>query len=110
MKYRTSTVIGLAWAGITSVRKSYDWTPDDVFSQIPPEAIAGVEATLWSESFATLHDFEYMAFPRLPGVAEIGWTGSNRKDWWDYQSRLSRHAPRWQALGVNYYRTPLVDW
>ena len=110
MKYHSSTVIGLSWAGISNVRTSYDWNPDDIFGQIPRKAIAGVEGTLWSESFATVHDFEYMAFPRLAGVAELGWSDPERRDWPSYRGRLSKHAARWQALGVNYYRSPLVDW
>ncbi|GIT50525.1 MAG: hypothetical protein Ct9H300mP15_07380 [Gemmatimonadota bacterium] len=42
---------------------SYDWSISDKFSSLPEDAIAGVEAPLWSETLGTLEDFEYMAFP-----------------------------------------------
>ena len=38
------------------------------------ENIIGVEAPLWSETLVTIDDIEYMAFPRLPGYAEMGWS------------------------------------
>jgi len=33
-----------------------------------------VEAPLWSETLTSLEDIEFMAFPRVLGIAEIGWT------------------------------------
>ena len=110
MKYNPETTIGLTWAGITDVRHAYDWDISDVFSGIPESAIAGVEATLWSESFGTVHDFEFMAFPRLPGVAELGWSMASARKWDDYRYRLAGHERRWQILGVNYHRSGLIPW
>jgi hexosaminidase len=52
---------------------------------------------------------EAMVFPRLPGVAEIGWSPAGRS-WEEYRGRLARQAPRWEALGVDYYRSPQVPW
>jgi len=69
-----------------------------------------VEAPLWSETLGTLADFEYMAFPRLAGVAELGWSPARGRDWEEYRVRLGAHAARWTALGVNFRRSPLVPW
>lgn len=110
MKYSSSTPIGLTWAGIADVRTSYDWVVTDIFGTIPEESIAGVEAPLWSETIATMQDIEYLAFPRLAGVAEIGWTDESRRSWADFRLRLGAQAPRWTALGVNFFRSPLVPW
>lgn len=110
MKYDDETIIGLKWAGLSNARNCYDWKIEDLFSQIPESSIAGVEATLWSESLGSIHDFEYMAFPRLPGVAELGWSQSSRRNWDEYKYRLSGHDERWSVLGVNYNRTDLVPW
>jgi hexosaminidase len=33
--------------------------------------VIGVEACLWSETLETFEDIEYMAFPRLVGVAAV---------------------------------------
>ena len=110
MKYDTSTVLGLTWAGVPDERMSYDWSIADKFSSLPEDAIAGVEAPLWSETLGTLEDFEYMAFPRLAGVAELGWTTASLRDWAEYRMRLGAQSARWMVLGINFRRSPLIPW
>jgi len=110
MKYDTSTVLGLTWAGIPDERMSYDWSISDKFNSLPEDAIAGVEAPLWSETLGTLEDFEYMAFPRLAGVAELGWTSASLRDWAEYRMRLGAQSARWMVLGINFRRSPLIPW
>jgi hexosaminidase len=73
---------------------------------VPEHAILGVEAPLWAETLGTVHDYEYMALPRLAGVAELGWSAPERRGWEDYRRRLKEHWPRWQALGLNAYLAP----
>lgn len=109
MKYDTSTVLGLAWAGYNDVRDAYDWEPAALVPGLPEEAILGVEAPLWSETVESMADFEYMAFPRLAGVAELGWS-SGPRSWEEYRLRLGAQAPRWTALGINFFRAPEVPW
>ena len=55
-------------------------------------------------------DVEYMAFPRLPAIAEIGWSPPSALDWSTYRDRLAEEGPRWGVLGVNFYRAPEIDW
>ncbi len=108
MKYDASTPIGLSWAGIIDVRHAYDWEPATWLDGVPESAILGVEAPLWAETLGTVHDFEFIAFPRLLAVAELGWSPPERRQWNDFRSRLRAHWPRFQALGVNAYRSPDV--
>jgi hexosaminidase len=110
MKYDDSTVLGLEWAGHIDVRKSYSWEPAEYMPGVPESAILGIEAPLWSESIDGIADIEYMAFPRLAGVAEIGWSPAAARDWESYRLRLGAHGPRWVALGVNFFRSPDVHW
>lgn len=110
MKYDDSTVIGLTWAAISDPRSAYDWEPTEAFEDIPEASIAGVEGTLWSETMGTLDDVEYLAFPRLAGVAELGWSPASSRDWGDYRRRVGAHGARWTALGVNFHRSELIDW
>lgn len=74
MKYNESTPLGLFWAGYTDVKKSYSWDPETEIPGITANNILGIEAPLWSETLKTIKDIEYMAFPRLAGVAEIAWS------------------------------------
>ncbi len=57
-----------------------------------------------------MKDLEYMVFPRLPGLAEIGWTHSSDRNWDEYKVRLGNHGKRMQAMGINYYSSPMVPW
>jgi hexosaminidase len=51
-----------------------------------------------------------MVFPRLPGIAEIGWTQSSQRNWTEYRLRLARHGERLRALGINYFPSKVVPW
>jgi hexosaminidase len=106
MKYDDSTPIGLTWAARIELRDAYDWEPGSWLEGVPESAILGVEAPLWSETLGTIHDFEYLAFPRLAAVAELGWSLPQNRDWEDFRRRAREHTKRWQALGINYYPSP----
>jgi hexosaminidase len=110
MKYDPEIVLGLAWAGTIDLRRVYDWEPSDAFADIPESSVAGVEAPLWSETVGTMADVEYMAFPRLTAVAELGWSPAEARDWGSFRRRVAAHGARWTALGVNFRRSELVDW
>ncbi|MGB3544971.1 beta-N-acetylhexosaminidase [Rubrivirga sp.] len=109
IKYDSTTVLGLTWAGINSVRDAYEWDPSGLVEGVPDDAIRGVEAPLWTETIGTVRDIEFMAFPRLAGVAEIGWSPRGR-DWEEYRLRLAAHGPRWTALGISFFRAPEISW
>ncbi len=109
-KYDESTVLGLSWAGLSSVRNAYEWEPSEFIQGVPESAILGVEAPMWAESLGKIADVEFMAFPRLAGVAEIGWSRSSDRSWEEYRHRLGAHGARWTALGINFYHAPEVPW
>lgn len=73
-------------------------------------AILGVEAPLWTETLSTSDHLETMTFPRLQGVAELGWSPAATHDWSAFKVRLAAQGPRMTALGIDYYRSPLVPW
>lgn len=110
MKYDASTALGLKWAGYVEVRTSYDWDPSTRIPGVSETSIVGIEAPLWSETVVTIADFEHMAFPRLAAVAEVAWSPQHRRDWDDFRLRLAAQGPRWEMLGINFYRSPQVLW
>lgn len=110
MKYNKDTPLGLTWAGYVEVQRAYDWDPGNYLAGVPSSAVKGVEAPLWSETLVTSANIDYMAFPRLPGVAELGWSPASTHDWDAYKVRLAAQAPRWDALGIGYYKSPQVPW
>jgi hexosaminidase len=110
MKYNPDTDLGLTWAGTVDVEQAYAWDPASHLDGLSEASILGVEAPLWSETLETPDDIEFMAFPRLVGLAEIGWSSAGGRSWDEYLVRLGAHGPRLQAMGVNFYASPLVPW
>ncbi len=110
MKYDETTAFGLHWAGYIEVLDAYDWDPGTTLEGVDENDILGVEAPLWSETLLTLRDVEYMALPRMAGIAEIAWSPASERDTSDYVKRLAEHGKRWDEMGVNYYRSPQVPW
>ncbi|WP_420803618.1 family 20 glycosylhydrolase [Saccharothrix deserti] len=51
-----------------------------------------------------------MAFPRLPAIAELGWSPWSTHDRDAFRVRLAAQAPRWSALGIAHHRSPQVPW
>ncbi|MFD9303129.1 beta-N-acetylhexosaminidase [Streptomyces sp. NPDC060048] len=110
MKYDKATGPGLAWAGYVPVRRAYDWNPGTYLAGVPESAVLGVEAPLWTETIGTRPDLEYMAFPRVLGLAELGWSPAAAGNWASYRLRLAAQGPRLDAQDVNYHRAPDVPW
>jgi hexosaminidase len=110
MKYNSSTPLGLSWAGFIEVRTAYDWNPGTHLSGVREAAVRGVEGPLWTETIQTRQDIEFMAFPRLPALSELGWSPWSKHDWNAFRQRLGAQGPRWQVMGVNFYRSSQVPW
>ena len=110
MKYQESTAFGQTWAGYVNVETAYNWDPATLIPGIAEKDILGVEAPLWAETLTSLGDVEYMAFPRVLGIAEIGWTPQAGRDWNEYKLRLAAQGRRLQALGVHFYASPEISW
>lgn len=110
MKYNPSTELGLSWAGFIEVSTAYNWDPVTQISGLIESDILGVEAPLWSETILNYSDIEFMLFPRLPGIAEIGWSSVDLKNWEEYKQRLAYHGSYWKAIGKNFYQSAEINW
>jgi hexosaminidase len=110
MQYDSTSRIGLHWAAYIEVDSSYQWDPAKLVPGIGRESIMGVEAPLWTETVVTMEDIEYLVFPRLPGIAEVGWTPSSSRNWDEYKVRLANHAKPFKAMGIDFYRSTKVPW
>jgi hexosaminidase len=110
--------LGLHWACNTGcdVDQSYNWDPDTYVDGIPQGSVIGVEGAMWGETVVNSSNIEYMVFPRLPALAELGWSpkadrsGTSSAAYKDFVTRLAAQGARWQAAGQNFYPTPEVPW
>jgi len=109
MKYDSTTERGYDWAALIEVDDAYDWNPESLVPGLSKDGIVGVEAPIWGETLRHFKDAEYLLFPRLPGIAEVAWTTGDRS-WDEYRVRLGRHGKTMTEMGINWYRSPLVEW
>ncbi|MDP4970429.1 MAG: beta-N-acetylhexosaminidase [Flavobacteriaceae bacterium] len=89
MQYDSLSPYGLHWAGYISVQDAYNWDPLSYVPGLDAEQILGIEAPLWSETISDSSGLEYLAFPRLIGLAELGWTPQSLRSWEDFNRRLT---------------------
>lgn len=101
MKYDSTTILGLKWAGFITPQTVYDWDPGTYRAGVPESAVLGVEAPFWSETAVRAEDFEFLIFPRVIAMAEVGWTPQNLRAWSNFGPRLEFGRLRLKALGVN---------
>ena len=110
MSYDSTSKLGLHWAAYIEVDSAYLWDPATIAAGITQDDILGVESPLWSETLVTMDDIEYMAFPRILGHAEIGWSPAAARNWDEYKVRLGKHGKRLTAKEINFYKSKLVPW
>jgi hexosaminidase len=79
------------------------------FEPVPPAIapadahhVLGLQGQTWTEYIRHPKDVEYMAYPRLLAIAEVGWTPRERRDFADFRARLGAHLTRLSILDVNY--------
>ncbi len=110
MQYDSTTYLGLHWAAYIEVDDAYNWDPSNYLEGINKENILGVETPLWSETITNREEMEYMIFPRIYATAEVAWTPSSMRNYDSFSSRLALMAKRWDMRGINYYKSPKVNW
>jgi hexosaminidase len=109
-KYDESSPLGLDWAGLVGIQRSYDWDPAERLPGVGEESVLGVESALWSETLRSLDDVCFMTFPRLAAIAEVAWTPRAARDWEPFSRRLGAFGPRWSAQGITFHQDPEIDW
>jgi hexosaminidase len=110
MHYTPLSELGLRWAGNNDVDKAYNWDPSTAVKGLGQARVVGVEAPLWSETPRDITAVEFLVMPRLPAIAEVAWSPQSRRNWDDFRHRLSAQAPRWNIMGINYYRSTQIHW
>lgn len=104
------THLGQHWAGYIELRDAYEWDPAEQLEGVEDDSIAGIEATMWTETIPQYDDLTYMLVPRLPALAEVGWSARDRREWDDFAERIANHADFWEDSKTNWHRSPGIGW
>lgn len=110
MQYDEKSKHGLHWAGYIPVDTAYIWSPEKYVKGLPKKHILGIEAPLWSETISNISELEYLAFPRIIGYAELGWTTEENRNWDNYKIRLANQTPYLKRMNVAFYPSSLIEW
>jgi hexosaminidase len=110
MQYDSLSRLGLHWAAYIEADVSYNWDPATQVEGVETSNILGVEAPLWSETIDSMDDIEYLLFPRITAVAEVGWTPADKRGWESYSTRIGSHGSRWSLIGIDYYPSKKISW
>lgn len=83
--------------------KVYNYHPvPDVLTAEQGRHILGIQANLWTEYITTLGDMEYMLYPRVAVLAEVGWSKKEHQDYTRFCSRLTKLTQLYDVLGIDY--------
>ncbi|MBW7673948.1 beta-N-acetylhexosaminidase [Chryseobacterium chendengshani] len=95
-----------AFGGFTPLDKVYSYNP------IPAELnaeqakyILGVQANLWTEYILDFKQVEYMIFPRLFALSEVGWGTSNPENYKKFEDRVVEHFKILDKMNINYAKS-----
>ena len=80
---------------------TYGLAPDSL-SEAQRSLVLGVQGNIWCEWIPSRERMQYMAFPRMMAIAEIGWSEPGNLDWDGFERRMIGQFPRLGILNVNY--------
>lgn len=102
---------------IQDQENTYKWCAKDgvsletVYSyQTDDKRVIGIEAAMWSELVISDDRADDRLWPRSIAVAEVAWTKASKRNFQDFTKRLAKHGPRLDNLGINYFKSPEVEW
>ena len=81
---------------------SYDPAPDSLGTDVT-KWIAGVQGNLWTEHVPTAQHAEYMLWPRMIAIAEIGWTPQEQRQWESFRPRALKVADAMRGRGYTVF-------
>ena len=92
----------LAIGGYLTLEKAYSFEPvPDSLSTEEAALIKGVQGNVWTEYMPTPEHTEYMIYPRILALAEVGWTPAELKDWSSFHTRALHAVNHLRSRGYN---------
>lgn len=80
---------------------AYEPLPEELDAESKSK-ILGLQGNIWTERIPTWKLLEYMILPRMCALSEVAWSPSEKKNWADFQSRLSDHLTFLREMGFMY--------
>ncbi len=89
--------------GYNPIEKVYAYEPiPKELNATQAKFILGAQANMWTEYMKNTRKVEYMLFPRIAALSEILWSPKEKRDWKDFEKRLTEQFKRYDQWKVNY--------
>lgn len=92
----------LAIGGFLTLEKVYSYNPvPEQLDDSQKGFIKGVQGNVWTEYMPTPEHTEYMIYPRLLAIAEVGWTLPEHKNWELFHTKALEEVAWLQEKGYH---------
>lgn len=95
-----------AFGGFTPLDKVYSYNPiPEELNAEQAKYILGVQANLWTEYILDFKQVQYMIFPRLLALSEVGWGTADPKNYKEFEGRVINEFRNLDKMAVNYAKS-----
>jgi len=95
-----------AFGGFTPLDKVYSYNPiPEELNAEQAKYILGVQANLWTEYILDFKQVQYMIFPRLLALSEVGWGTADPKNYKEFEWRVINEFKALDKMGINYAKS-----
>lgn len=93
-----------AFGGYLPIEKVYSFNPvPDSLTQQEASLIYGVQGNVWAEYIPTEQQNEYMIYPRILAIAEIGWSPQEKRNYTEFRTRALNAVKQLREKGYNAF-------
>ena len=93
----------MAFGPYMPLQKVYSYNPTEGLNAAQAKLIYGVQGNLWVEYIPTEELVEYMIYPRILALAEIGWSNPAERDFDAFRQRAIKAVNSLRAKGYNAF-------
>ena len=93
----------MAFGPYMPLEKVYSYNPTEGLGEEQAKLIYGVQGNLWVEYIPTEELVEYMIYPRILAIAEIGWSNPAERDYTAFKERAIKATGDLRSKGYNAF-------
>ncbi|MFN2457287.1 MAG: family 20 glycosylhydrolase [Chitinophagaceae bacterium] len=95
----------IVFGGFTPVEKVYSYQPvPQELSTEFSKYVLGAQGNVWTEYMKYPSKVEYMIFPRMSALSEVLWSLKEKRNWDNFENRLTTQFNRYDLWKANYSR------
>ncbi len=94
----------VAFGGYLPLEKVYSYNPvPDSITGSEAALIHGIQGNVWAEYIPTPKQNEFMIYPRILAIAEIGWSPQEKRNYTEFRTRALNAVKQLREKGYNAF-------